>query len=299
MTTSATAGARIVHRSLRCDDLCIEYPCSDGEPMADNSLQAIAMNDTFSTLRIRYGDDPSVYVAVDMLLYYRRGDASERVAPDVFVVFGANGNHPRHSWLIWEEGGAVPSFVLEVGSPSTWERDATEKRVIYARMGVLEYWRFDPLGYLFSPVLIGERLVNGQYQPIDTATDESGILRGHSAALELDICVRTDSEHSELHLYDPISREWLLNHREETAARQQERAARQQAEAAQQQERAARQQAEVARQQERAARQQAEVARQQAEAAHQQAEAAHQQAEAENRLLLQQLEEFRSQPRDR
>ena len=173
-----------------------------------------------------------------MLLYYRRDDASARVAPDVFVVSGANGNHLRHSWLIWEEGGAVPSFVLEVGAPSTWERDATEKRVIYARMGVLEYWRFDPLGYLFSPVLIGERLVNGQYQPIDTATDESGILRGHSAVLELDICVRTDSEYSELHLYDPISREWLLNHREETAARQE-------AEAAHREETAARQRAEA------------------------------------------------------
>ena len=53
---------------------------------------------------------------------------------------------------------------MEVASPSTWERDAAEKRDIYANMGVTEYWRFDPTGEHFTPELVGETLVEGQYR---------------------------------------------------------------------------------------------------------------------------------------
>ena len=150
----------------------LEYPSSNGERLAENDLQYIALTDTVDALRTRLADRPDVYVAGNMLVYYREGDASSRVAPDVFVAFGANGNHPRMSWLVWEEG-LPPTFVLEVGSPSTWRRDAGVKRDIYARMGVAEYWRFDAMGNLFSPGLIGEELVDGTYHPLDVHADES------------------------------------------------------------------------------------------------------------------------------
>ncbi len=41
-------------------------------------------------------------------------------------------------------------------------------------------------------------------------------MRGYSALLGLDICHRGGLE---LRLYDPVSGEWLLNHRESEAAR--------------------------------------------------------------------------------
>ena len=200
--------------TVACDSLCTEYPCGDGQPMSESGFQGIAIVETFDALRSRFGDRSNVYIALDMFVYYRRGDASSRVAPDVFVVFGADGNHIRHSWIIWEEGGVPPAFVLEVGSESTWERDAAEKREIYAEFGVAEYWRFDPLGWLFSPRLIGERLVDGEYQPLDVSADDQGILRGHSSVLGLDICVRD----SRLRLYDPVSETWLLNSPEKDVA---------------------------------------------------------------------------------
>ena len=190
----------------------IEYPSSDGERMAENDLQYIALTDTVDALRTRLGNRSDVYVAGDMLIYYREGDVSSRVAPDVYVVFGANGNHPRMSWLVWEEG-LPPTFVLEVGSPSTWRRDAGEKRDIYARIGVAEYWRFDAMGDLFSPGLIGEELVDGTYHPLDVYTDESGALRGHSPTLGLDLCVRDDNE---LRLFDPADGTWLLRSRDKS-----------------------------------------------------------------------------------
>ena len=191
----------------------IAYPSSDGERMAEGDLQYIALTDTVDALRTRFSERSGVYVAGDMLIYYRKGDVSSRVAPDVYVVFGANGNHPRMSWLVWEEG-LPPTFVMEIGSPSTWRRDAGEKRDIYARIGVAEYWRFDAMGGLFSPGLIGERLVDGAYRSLDVHTDDSGDLRGHSPSLGLDLCVR---ENNELRLFDPADGTWLLRSRDKSA----------------------------------------------------------------------------------
>ena len=208
------------------DDLSIEYPSSDGEPMAENKWQYVAMTDTTSALENRFIHRPDVFVGSDMLMYYRMNDNATRVAPDVFVVFGAAGKHFRDSWIVWREGKS-PDFVMEVASPSTWQRDASEKRDIYAEMGVSEYWRFDPTGDFFSPELVGERLVGGEYQPIPMETDADGILRGRSEVLALDICARPGLE---LRLYDPESGQWLRTHQESEEALQESEAARRAAE---------------------------------------------------------------------
>ena len=214
--------------------------------MSDNDWQYTALTNTVSALRIRYRDRTDVYVAGDMLVYYRMNDNRTRVAPDVYVVFGALGNHRRSSWIISREG-KPPDFVLEVASPRTWARDAGDKRRIYAEMGVPEYWRFDPTGDCFTPSLVGERLENGVYRGIPRYA-EDGILWAHSEVLGLDICVLPGLE---LRLYDPATGEWLHTHQESEAARQA-------AEAARHTEAAARQAAEDALKAEQAARQSAE-----------------------------------------
>ena len=134
------------HAPVAIDDPRIEYPSSDGEPLAESDHQYIPLTDTVSTLRNHYRDRTDVYVAGDMLLYYVLNNPSTSVAPDVYAVFGALGNHPRDTWVVSREGGKVPDFVLEVASRSTWRRDREEKREIYADIGVSEYWRFDPTG---------------------------------------------------------------------------------------------------------------------------------------------------------
>ena len=197
------------------DDLSIEYPSSDGEPMSENQWQYTAMTDTVSGLANHFNRRPDVFVAGDLLVYYRMNDNTTRVAPDVFVVFGASGKHLRDSWIVWRER-AAPDFVLEVASPSTWQRDATEKRDIYAAMGVPEYWRFDPTGDFFTPELVGERLIDGEYHAMSLERDGDGMLWGRSAVLGLDICVLPGLE---LRLYDPGTQQWLLTHRESEEAR--------------------------------------------------------------------------------
>ena len=235
------------------DDLSIEYPDSDGEPMAEDDAQLFAMIDTISTLRQWFAGRPEVYAGGDMLIYYRMNDNETRVAPDVFVVVGA-GNHSRRSWIVWREG-LTPDFVMEMASGSTWRRDMREKREIYAEMGVREYWRFDPSGRRFRPVLVGERLVDGEYAGMPVGTGDDGILRGHSSVLGLDLCVLADGH---LRLYDPAGGQWLRTHREAEATLQAETAARQSAESALREEAAARQSAESALREEAAARQSAE-----------------------------------------
>ena len=192
--------------SPQADDLSIYYPDSDGEPLAESDYQFYPLTDSVRALRRRYAHRRDVYVAGNMLVYYRMNDNQASVAPDVFVVFGVD-DHPRRSYIIWREGKG-PDFVMEIASSGTYENDAGAKRDLYARLGVTEYWRYDPLGECFTPPLMGEMLVEGEYQPIQIETDTVGILRGYSATLGLDVCVRPDGE---LRLHDPVAGEWLRN----------------------------------------------------------------------------------------
>ena len=209
----APASTGFPRYNLAEDDLSIEYPDSDGEPMAENDHQLTAMLDAISMLRAWFADREDVYPGGDMLMYYRMNDNETRVAPDVFVVFDT-AKHKRDSWIVWREGKA-PDIVMELASGSTWRRDMFEKRDIYAAMGVTEYWRFDPTSNYFIPPLIGERLEDGKYTTIELTTNSDDILWGHSTVLGLDICGLPDGN---LRFYDPVSRQWLRTHGESEAA---------------------------------------------------------------------------------
>ena len=189
------------------DDYDIFYPCEDGEGIAESPLQFIPLTETVHILERHFRNRPDVFVAGAMFVYYRMNDNRARVAPDVFVVFGVD-KRQRDSFIVWREGGNVPVFVLEVCGSGTYIRDMTEKRATYAALGVAEYWRFDPTGELFTPPLEGERLKNGEYQPIEVATDPQGILRGHSSVLNLEVCIRPNLK---LRLFDPSTGTWLRN----------------------------------------------------------------------------------------
>src|SRR5260370_5249344 len=64
----------------------IDYPSSDGKPMAETPLHLRVLWDLIETLVAWFGGDPMVYVWGNMFLYYVEGDASKNVSPDVMVV---------------------------------------------------------------------------------------------------------------------------------------------------------------------------------------------------------------------
>ena len=206
-----------LERPLSEDDPDIYYPDSDGNPMAETDAQFYPLTETVLALRQHYAHRDDVYVSGDLLVYYRMNDNTVRLAPDVFVVFGVD-DHLRSSYIIWREEGKSPDFVLEIASPGTFVRDMTEKRALYAALGVAEYWRFDPTGQLFTPALVGEQLAqDGEYEPIEIGLGDDGMLRGYSEVLELEVCQRADGE---LRLYDPEAQTWLSYLAEEVSARQ-------------------------------------------------------------------------------
>jgi Uma2 family endonuclease len=152
----------------------IYYPDSDGEPMAESELHLEEMVYVWEGLADRFAADPDVFVGANMFLYFRKGDPTGVVAPDGFVVKGVPklpGGRRRKKYLIWQEGVA-PCFVLETTSDTTHRKDK-EKREIYARLGVTEYFQFDPEGDYLDPRLQGLRLVSGKYRPIQPEPDGS------------------------------------------------------------------------------------------------------------------------------
>ncbi len=195
------------------------YPESDGQPVAETDVHRTLMFELIGMLQAFFRADPHVYISGNLFVYYQEGNPRRVVAPDVFVVQGVP-NRLRRIYKLWEEG-VVPAVVFELTSRSTRGEDLHTKYDLYARLGVTEYFLFDPLGEYLRPPLRGYRLQQGRYRPLAPAEDGSL----WSAALGLALHVRG----TQLRLYDPEHQRWLPTPQEETAAR---RAAEERAEVA-------------------------------------------------------------------
>jgi Uma2 family endonuclease len=127
----------------------IVYPDSDGEPMADNTLQYEWIVTIKGNLDILFLDRPDVFVAGDLLWYPVEGDPATRSAPDVMVAFGRPKGY-RGSYKQWEEGGIAPQVVFEILSPGNRAGKMIRKFKFYERFGVEEYYIYDPDDYELS-----------------------------------------------------------------------------------------------------------------------------------------------------
>ena len=163
----------------------VDYPTSDGKPLAENDAQARAILYAFGALRVHYEARSDVYVSADLLIYYEEGNPRVSVAPDVFVVFGVE-DRMRGNYKVWEEGKG-PDFVLEVASPGTWREDVGPKRSVYARLGVREYFLYDPTGEHLTPRLQGHRLEGEVYERLSAveSIDRTLAMRSEVLGLEL------------------------------------------------------------------------------------------------------------------
>jgi Uma2 family endonuclease len=141
----------------------IEYPSSDGEPLAESYDHLYAILVLLEMLR-QYLTGRQAIVLSNQFLYYAQGFPRMRVAPDVMVIFDvAPGG--RDNYKVWEEG-QVPSVIFEITSRGTQAIDQGFKRGLYAQMGVKEYWLFDPKREWLEEQLQGYKLVGEEYQLI-------------------------------------------------------------------------------------------------------------------------------------
>ncbi|NER81280.1 MAG: Uma2 family endonuclease [Leptolyngbya sp. SIO1D8] len=200
--------------ALQPIDLNIDYPSSDGEPVAETFVHLYALLVTLEVLR-QYLEGQPATVLANQFLYYSQGMPKLRVAPDVMVIFDVEPG-PRDNYKIWEEG-QVPSVIFEMTSQSTREQDKVFKKTLYEQLGVQEYWLFDPKGEWLENPLMGYRLEQEILRPI---TD------GRSAPLNL----RLQAEGQLIGFYREDTGEKLLIPSELSQALKQEALARQEAE---------------------------------------------------------------------
>jgi Uma2 family endonuclease len=139
------------------------YPSSDGEPLAESYIHLYTIMVTLEVIR-QYLKGRRATVLADQFLYYQKGDPKKRVAPDVMVIFDVEPGG-RDNYKIWQEG-QTPVVIFEMTSESTRKEDQTTKKDLYERLGVQEYWLFDPKQEWLNPALQGYRLQQGRYQPI-------------------------------------------------------------------------------------------------------------------------------------
>ncbi|MEO8269290.1 MAG: Uma2 family endonuclease, partial [Aureliella sp.] len=111
--------------------------------MSENTLQfewIVALKGSLDRI---FRDDPSVFVAGDLLWYPEQGNNKLRTAPDAMVALGRPKGY-RGSYMQWLEGNIAPQVVFEVLSPGNRAGEMTRKYEFYNKYGVEEYYLIDP-----------------------------------------------------------------------------------------------------------------------------------------------------------
>ena len=159
----------------------------EGDPEDMTSFDHLALSGSAHHLAQHLGNPETTIVAGERYLTRAPGaPASERMAPDLLIAFNVEPETYReNNGYIISEQSKPPDFVLEIASRSTGEHDVVGKRPAYAGLGIPEYWRFDETGEFHGAFLAGDRLADGEYEPVPIETVQEGVLQGYSRVLNL------------------------------------------------------------------------------------------------------------------
>ncbi len=219
-TVVPTSTVRPYRQRGEIDYAHLDFDPDERELPPDAMEQEPAVQELLGLLASRFtdfGQRPDTFLSSNTILCYDPTDLNVRVAPDVYLAVGVDAQaiRRRRLYLPWE-AGKPPDLAVEVASASTARQDVTAKRQIYARIGVAEYWRFDPTGGdYYGQELAGERLIAGAYQPLRLTREPDGVLKGYSAVLGLYLCWARQLPR----LYDPAAESYLESWQEVAAAR--------------------------------------------------------------------------------
>lgn len=87
---------------------------------------------------------PEAYVGGQNSVYYQQTKPPRFVAPDLYVVLGQSAEE-RPCYVVWEEGGRFPDFILEITSIDTEHQDRGRKLILYRdTFRTSEYFLFAP-----------------------------------------------------------------------------------------------------------------------------------------------------------
>jgi Uma2 family endonuclease len=236
-----------------------ELPHSDDTPV-DNELQNDIPNFILNLLRLIWEERQDWFFGVDMAVHYKFGTPA--IVPDGFLALGVpryKSKGGRLSYLLWQEENVMPVLALEVISEE-YNGEYEKKLEIYQSAGILYYAIYNPLTeskrkYKDRLSLEIYKLVDGNYRLI--AANKQGIVWMSEIGFGMGCEVRLFAtwEREWLYLYDEAGNRYLTAN--EVA--QQERIAKQQAEAIAAQEYQEKLQERQEKLQERTAKEQAEI----------------------------------------
>ncbi|MBD2251195.1 Uma2 family endonuclease [Nostoc parmelioides] len=153
------------------------------EPPLETELHLRQIILLLQCLEWLWRDRNDFYAAGNLTIYYspRQLKSEYFRGPDFFVVLGTE-RKTRKSWVVWEEEGKYPNFILEILSDSTAKTDKGLKKEIYQdTFRTHDYFWFDPFTLEFA----GFHLVDGKYQPLQA--NEQGYLWSQQLGLYLGI----------------------------------------------------------------------------------------------------------------
>jgi Uma2 family endonuclease len=105
-------------------------------------------------------------------------DSENTVQPDLIFVAAANTGIIERRAIF-----GVPDLLVELVSPSSVRRDRRDKKVLYARFGVKEYWIGDPADKSMEILA----LQGGRYQRLCAATGKGKLVSKVLPRLKLDL----------------------------------------------------------------------------------------------------------------
>lgn len=183
--------------------------------MAHGNLHHHALASTTVAFHAIFENRSDAHVRGGVTIHYRNDGSDASITPDLFVVVG-DVDVPEVSYKAWEEG-ANPDFALDVMRPSTTLEDVRAARATCERLGIREYWAFDPSGRLLEPEygrrVVGYKLrLDSTYKEIP-ATDDGN---SYSSALFLQI----KEVEGHLSIYDTVAEQLFWNYYRERARRQ-------------------------------------------------------------------------------
>ncbi|MFM6620007.1 MAG: Uma2 family endonuclease [Dolichospermum sp.] len=161
----------MITQELKCQENIspdVIFPPSDlysDEPTVETELHLEQIMLLIKCLKWLWKDRTDFYAAGNLSIYYSPNQKKSEYfrGPDFFVVLGTE-RKTRKSWVVWEEDGKYPNFILEILSPTTANIDREYKKELYQNtFRTPDYFWFDPYTLEFA----GFHLVDGEYQPLE------------------------------------------------------------------------------------------------------------------------------------
>lgn len=131
------------YNPLDCLPSSEELPDSNDTPV-DNELQILIPNLLLAILSSIWQNREDWFFGINMGIYHTPNQPA--IVPDAFLSLGVErfvGENGRLSYVLWEEEGIVPLWVLEVVS-QTYNGEYEQKKIDYAELGILYYAIYAP-----------------------------------------------------------------------------------------------------------------------------------------------------------